>query len=41
MAAKLKNWDTAEQLTSEEAIARYWGVYLEKAGDDACPTPRQ
>ncbi len=35
MALKLKNWDTAEQLKSEEDIARYWDACLEEGGDDA------
>jgi probable addiction module antidote protein len=35
MALKLKNWDSAELLTSEEAVARYWDACLEEGGDDA------
>ena len=35
MALKLKKWDTAEQLKSEEDIARYWDACLEEGGDDA------
>ena len=35
MALKLKKWDTAEQLKTEEDIARYWDACLEEGGDDA------
>ena len=35
MALRLKNWDSPELLTSEEAIARYWDSCLEEGGDDA------
>ena len=34
MALKLKR-DTAEQLKTEEDIARYWDACLEEGGDDA------
>jgi len=35
MALKLKKWDTAELLKTEEDIARYWDACLEEGGDDA------
>jgi probable addiction module antidote protein len=35
MALKVKKWDTAEQLKTEEDIARYWDACLEEGGDDA------
>jgi len=35
MALKLKKWDTAEQLKTEEDIAWYWDACLEEGGDDA------
>ena len=35
MVLKLKKWDTAEQLKTEEDIARYWDACLEEGGDDA------
>ncbi len=34
MAIKLKKWDSAEHLKTEEDIARYWEVCLEEGGDD-------
>ena len=35
MALKLKRWDTAEHLKTEDDIARYWEACLEDGGDDA------
>ena len=35
MTLKLKKWDTAEHLKTEEDIARYWEACLEEGGDDA------
>lgn len=35
MALKLKKWDTAEKLKTEEDVARYWEACLEEAGDDS------
>ncbi len=34
MAVKLKKWDSAEHLKTEEDIAEYWAACLEEAGDD-------
>lgn len=34
MAVKLKKWDSAEHLETEEDIAQYWAACLEEAGDD-------
>jgi len=34
MAIKLKKWDSAEHLKTEEDIARYWEACLEEGGDD-------
>jgi probable addiction module antidote protein len=34
MALKLKRWDTAEQLKTDEDVARYWEACLEEGGDD-------
>jgi probable addiction module antidote protein len=34
MALKLKKWDSAEHLKTEEDIARYWEACLEEGGDD-------
>ena len=34
MALKLKNWDSAEHLKTEEDIAEYWAACLEEASDD-------
>ncbi len=34
MALKLKNWDSAEHLKTEEDIAEYWAASLEEASDD-------
>lgn len=35
MAIKLKKWDSAEHLKTEEDIAVYWEACLEEAQDDA------
>jgi probable addiction module antidote protein len=35
MAPKVKKWNTAEQLKTEEDIARYWDACLEEGRDDA------
>jgi probable addiction module antidote protein len=34
MTIKLKKWDSAEHLKTEEDIARYWEACLEEGGDD-------
>ena len=34
MAIKLKKWDSAEHLKTEEDIARYWEACLEEGGED-------
>ena len=34
MAIKLKKWDSAEHLKTEEDIALYWEACLEEADDD-------
>ena len=34
MVIKLKKWDSAEHLKTEEDIARYWEACLEEGGDD-------
>ena len=34
MAIKLKKWDSAEHLKTDEDIARYWEACLEEGGDD-------
>jgi probable addiction module antidote protein len=34
MAVKLKKWDSAEHLKTEEDMARYWEACLEEGGDD-------
>lgn len=34
MAIKLKKWDSAEHLETDEDIARYWEACLEEGGDD-------
>jgi|SRR3990172_4483191 len=34
MALRLKKWDSAEHLKTEEDIARYWEACLEEGGDD-------
>jgi probable addiction module antidote protein len=34
MSIKLKKWDSAEHLKTEEDIARYWEACLEEGGDD-------
>lgn len=34
MALKLKKWDSAEHLKTEEDVAAYWEACLEEAGDD-------
>ncbi len=34
MAVKLKKWDSAEHLETEEDITEYWAACLEEAGDD-------
>jgi probable addiction module antidote protein len=35
MALKLKKWDTAAKLKTEEDIAEYWDACLEEGEDDA------
>lgn len=35
MTIKLKKWDTAEHLKTEEDISEYFSACLEEAGDDA------
>ncbi len=35
MALKLKKWDTAEHLKTEEDVARYWEACLDEGADDA------
>lgn len=34
MALKLKKWDSAEHLKTEEDVTAYWEACLEEAGDD-------
>lgn len=35
MALKIRNWDSAEHLKTEEDVALYFEACLEEAGDDA------
>ena len=34
MTIKLKKWDSAEHLKTEEDIVRYWEACMEEGGDD-------